>query len=80
MQVNILAFAIARDIVGNSSFFVSLPENTTIADLKQYLIDRYPKFSKLANFNLAINNEYQEDDFLLRPSDEIALIPPVSGG
>ena len=80
--MNVLFFGITKDIVGRSEIIFSdesiIPE--TVADLKKQLIDRYPEFSKLNSFAVAVNSEYAFDDVILNGTEEIAIIPPVSGG
>lgn len=79
--MNVLFFGIARDIVGTSELSISdIVKNPTVNDLKQYLISKYSDFSKLTSFAVAVNNEYAKDDVPLEQNDEIAIIPPVSGG
>ena len=80
MQVEILTFGIAKDIIGSSSINFELNQGDNIEELKRKLIQQFPDFEKLKSFSLAVNQEYQEDDFLLSEKDEIAIIPPVSGG
>lgn len=79
MKVNVLAFGIAKDIFGGSSANVDINGNTT-ADLKNALEATYPRLKQLASYMVAVNNEYAEDDTQLAERDEIAIIPPVSGG
>jgi molybdopterin synthase sulfur carrier subunit len=79
MKVNVLAFGIAKDIFGGSSVTAELNGNTT-ADLKRSLETRYPRLKQLASYMVAVNNEYAPDESVLKDQDEIAIIPPVSGG
>jgi molybdopterin converting factor subunit 1 len=80
MKVNVLAFGIAKDIFGGSSVEAELPENGTARNLKQHLEERYPRLKQLVSYMVAVNNEYASDEGLLTERDEIAIIPPVSGG
>lgn len=80
MKLNVLAFGIAKDIFGNSSVDVELPEYVTTGHLKLSLEARYPKLKQLASYMVAVNNEYASDENILAERDEIAIIPPVSGG
>jgi molybdopterin synthase sulfur carrier subunit len=80
MKVNVLAFGIAKDIFGGSSVEVELPKNGTTQNLKQSLEERYPRLKHLVSYMVAVNNEYAADEGLLSERDEIAIIPPVSGG
>jgi len=80
MKVNILAFGIAKDIFGGSAISVELTNDATISNLKYLLEHRYPKLQKLATYMIAVNNEYALDGDTVHERDEIAIIPPVSGG
>jgi molybdopterin synthase sulfur carrier subunit len=79
MNVNVLAFGIAKDIFGQSSISLDIGGSTT-ADLKYSLEHQYPRLKQLASYMVAVNNEYAPDDSVLTERDEIAIIPPVSGG
>lgn len=80
MKLNILAFGITKDIVGGSSIEIELPEGLSVGELKNKLGDRYPDMKKLTSLLVAVNEEYGDDTYVLTEKDEIALIPPVSGG
>ena len=79
MKVNVIAFGIAREIFGASSITLELAESS-VADLKTGLEKSFPKLKALASYLVAVNNEYAGDDLLLDIRDEVAIIPPVSGG
>lgn len=80
MKVTILAFGIAKEIFGNVSQKVDLQKGTTVAELKSRIRTDYPELRELSSCLIAVNDEYAEDDLTLHPEDEIAVIPPVSGG
>lgn len=80
MKINILAFGIAKDIFGGSAIDVELTNDATISNLKYLLEQQYPKLKKLATYMVAVNNEYALDGDTIHERDEIAIIPPVSGG
>ena len=80
MTIKILTFGIARDIIGSSIFETQITEGATVTDLKQHLLDKYPRFGNLASLMIAVNEEYGQDNTILQEKDEIALIPPVAGG
>ena len=75
-----MAFGIARDIIGKSILEIDLAEPCTADVLRKKLIELYPDFNELVQFSIAINNEYSRGDQVLFHGDEIAIIPPVSGG
>jgi len=80
MKINILAFGIAKDIIKASTLGLEISDGTTVGELKSKLISQFPEFERLRLLSIAVNQEYQEDDFLLNEKDEIVIIPPVSGG
>jgi molybdopterin synthase sulfur carrier subunit len=80
MKINILAFGIIREIFNANSMLMELPEKATTNDLKDKLEARFPPLKELASCLIAVNDEYADDDQVLHPEDEIAIIPPVSGG
>jgi molybdopterin converting factor subunit 1 len=79
MTVNVLAFGIAKDIFEKSFISFHLDGETT-ADLKNSLEQQYPRLKQLTSYMVAVNNEYAQDESILNETDEIAIIPPVSGG
>lgn len=81
MLLRILLFAAARDRVGTDALAVELPSGATVADLRAALADRCPALAPLlARSAVAVNHDYAADSRRLQPGDEVALIPPVSGG
>lgn len=80
MDASVLLFGITRDHVGQSAIRVPLPEGASVADLVQVLRTQYPPLQQLRSLLVAVNGAYADDSQYLNPNDEIALIPPVSGG
>jgi len=80
MKITVLAFGIAKEIIGQLELTLQLPEEATVADLKSHLVSQFPDFQKLASLRVADNTDYADDTQLLHSNDEIVLIPPVSGG
>ena len=80
MKLTVLAFGIAKDIVGSRSITVDLDAGTTVQDLCTFLEKQYPGIKELASLGIAVNNEYAGMNDTLSQNDEIAIIPPVSGG
>ncbi|APQ18424.1 MoaD/ThiS family protein [Maribacter hydrothermalis] len=79
--MNILFFGITKEIVGSSEIsFTDVFKPVNVAELKKQLIDSYPGFSKLNSLAIAVNSEYADDNVPLIGNEEIAIIPPVSGG
>lgn len=79
MKVKITAFGIAKDILGQKQTEMEL-SGKCVGDLRKQLMVDFPEFAKLASLKFAVNTDYVGDDFELNTTDEVVLIPPVSGG
>lgn len=75
----IKAFGITKDIVGKRETVFEV-EGNTVGSLRAALKERYPSLQAIRSLMIAVNNAYAEDQLAIGESDEIALIPPVSGG
>jgi molybdopterin synthase sulfur carrier subunit len=74
-------FGVTRDIIGKGSMTITAAEGIeTVGDLKGFLREQYPALRELSSLALAVNHSYARDNDPVHESDEIALIPPVSGG
>src|SRR5438128_9167299 len=81
MQVRVLFFGMLKDVVGQNSESLSLPESATLGDLLTHYEKRIPRLKNLLpSIALSVNQEYSGPDVKLKTNDEIALLPPVSGG
>ena len=80
MKIQLLFFGIATDLVGKNSIFYELKSAETVSALKKELLLTYSKLKNIEEFAIAVNEEYAEDDLVLRENDVVAIIPPVSGG
>ncbi|HIG16430.1 MAG TPA: molybdopterin converting factor subunit 1 [Candidatus Handelsmanbacteria bacterium] len=81
MRVEVLFFAGARDAVGARALTISLPEGSTVEALLSHLGGVYPDFAGVgAIAQTAVNEEYAAKNQSLQEGDEVAIIPPVSGG
>jgi molybdopterin converting factor small subunit len=80
MEIKILAFGIARDIIGAPGMEFTIEAGASVGELKKSLGKAFPKFGGLSSLAIAVNNEYAPDHLVIAPTDEIVLIPPVSGG
>lgn len=81
MRVRVLFFGVLKDLAGQSGEFLDLPEGALVRDVLAHYESRAPGFNKsLASLAVAVNQEYAGPETRLRSDDEIALLPPVSGG
>lgn len=79
MTVKVLAFGIVKEILGDSKAEIEVNESTVDA-LKKILEHTYPRLKQLASYMIAVNDEYAQPAQSISTTDEIAIIPPVSGG
>lgn len=78
--LSVLFFGIARDLTGQSTVSIPLRGEVSVGDLISQLHQRYPALTGIRSLLVAVNGEYAEVGQLLTNADEIAIIPPVSGG
>jgi len=76
----VLVFGIGKDIMGGSNVDLSLDMPTTVSLLKAHILDKFPAFEDVRSLAIAVNNTYATGDDLIKQGDEVAIIPPVSGG
>jgi molybdopterin converting factor subunit 1 len=79
MRLKIKAFGITKEIVGAREIVVET-NIQTVAELREELKVKYPALLKLKSLFIAVNSKYSDEELALHETDEIALIPPVSGG
>lgn len=81
MNVKVKLFAAARDLAGQREVAVDLSANATIGDLRRRLLEQIPPLAPLLSHAMfAVDAEYVSDDAPIHEQEEIACIPPVSGG
>ncbi|HLH21667.1 MAG TPA: molybdopterin converting factor subunit 1 [Chloroflexota bacterium] len=81
MQVRLRFFAAAREAMGQTATTLDLPDGSTVGDLRARLRAEHPAFAALPpDMMVSVNLEYRTPDYRLSDGDEVAFIPPVSGG
>jgi molybdopterin converting factor subunit 1 len=81
MRVRILAFATARDALGQDETTCELAEGSTVAELSRILQAEYPPLSAIwSRLAIAVDGELARPETPLADDCEVALLPPVSGG
>ncbi len=81
MTLTVQLFAKLRDIVAASHVVVELPTHATVKDLRLAFVANHPNLVGLLDHcRVAVNHDFAEDSQVLTPTDEVAVIPPVSGG
>jgi len=81
MQVRILFFGMLKDLTGRDSDLLTLPEHATLGDVIIHYEEIAPRLGDLAaSIAVSVNQEFAGPDSSLKEGDEIAFLPPVSGG
>lgn len=81
MQVRVLLFGVLKDMAGRSSDVLSLPDRACARDVISHYESQFPAMKgSLGSIAISLNQEYVQPAAKLNPGDEIALLPPVSGG
>ena len=81
MQIRVLFFGVLKDLAGKASDSLSLPENATLGDVLSHYEQIIPRLKETASsLAMSVNQEYAGPATRLKPGDEVALLPPVSGG
>ena len=81
MRVRVLFFGMLKDLVGKSSDSLDLPDEAMVRDLLAHYVSESPQMRESMNaLAVAVNQEYAGPQTVLKSDDEVALLPPVSGG
>ena len=81
MQIRVLFFGVLKDLVGRSSDTVELPAGARVSELLLRYTRHFTRLEDmLPSLALSVNQEYSHGDQMLKDGDEVALLPPVSGG
>jgi molybdopterin synthase catalytic subunit/molybdopterin converting factor small subunit len=81
MQVRVLFFGMLKDLTGRGSDLLTLPEHATLGDVVIHYEEIAPRLEDFAaSIAISINQEFAAPDSPLKEGDEIAFLPPVSGG
>lgn len=81
MSLRVRLFARMRDLAGADELLVEVPPGCTAEQLRRHVGARCPALVPLlGRCALACNNDFADPEHVLQPGDEVALLPPVSGG
>lgn len=81
MRVRVLVFGILKEVFPESSAAIELPEDARVRDLlDRYRASFHGRDALWNSLAIAVNREYAPVDHKLHEGDEVALLPPVSGG
>lgn len=79
MKIHVRCFASVRELFGTDALELELPEGTTLQALREQLAAEHPELLRLP-LAYAVNQDYAEAGRALQDGDEVAFIPPISGG
>ena len=81
MRIRVKLFALLKDAAGTGELTLDLPEGATVEAAREPLLARFPALrAHLSRVAFAVNRNYVKTDAPLHNGDELALLPPVSGG
>ena len=81
MNIKVLFFASCRNLIGTGERKMTLSDGATVTDLISKLASEQARFTDMApSLMVSVNQAYVERDAELEDGDEVAFIPPVSGG
>ncbi len=84
ITLRVKSFAILKDIIGTQQMTLQLPrkdKGTTVADLRIRILELYPVISEQRiAMGIAVNAKIANEKSVINDLDEIALLPPISGG
>ena len=81
MQITVKLFALMREKAGTDTVALDIPEGATLAQAVTILVRHYPVLAPyVANTRFSLHMDFVDPATSLAAGDELALIPPVSGG
>jgi len=80
MIIEVLFFGMSKDLAGVSKTNLEIDNHLNVRGFREALLQKFPSFSEMDSFAIAVNETYADDDSLLSGKDTVAIIPPVSGG
>jgi molybdopterin synthase catalytic subunit len=81
ISIKILFLGPAREVAGVAEQAIMCRAGARVSDVRKQILERFPSFEgRITAMRIAVNQDFADDDRTLRDGDELALIPPVSGG
>ncbi len=80
-SLSIKLFASLRQAMDSDEIKIDIENKITVSQMKKIVFETFPNLKKLnVPFFVAVNHKYATDSVVIDAMDEVALIPPVSGG
>lgn len=81
IRIRVLFFASLADLMGKRQMHIVMPAGSKVADAVAYFERDTPGFAAyMSHVSVAVNEAFVTQDVVLDDGDELAMIPPVSGG
>jgi MoaE-MoaD fusion protein len=81
MRVRVLFFGLVKELIGKESDTIDLPHGACAGDVLLHYEEQVPRLKQATSFlAIAVNQRYAGSETPLHPDDEVAILPPVSGG
>lgn len=79
--MKVALFAGARQIAGTAAVELTIEEPLSVAELTTAVVSKHPELEAIVKSSrIAVNRRFADSHDEVRPTDEVAIIPPVSGG
>lgn len=78
-MITIKCFGITKEIINDDKIELDLAKKS-VSDLRKELRGKFKALNQIKGYMVAINHEYATDEQIIELGDEVAIIPPVSGG
>ena len=80
-SLSIKLFASIRQAMNSNEIKIDIDNKITVSQMEKIIFETFPNLKKSnIPFFVAVNHKYAEDFYVIGTMDEVALIPPVSGG
>ena len=82
IRVTVLYFAFIHETTRRKEEIMELSTNTSIKELISIILTRYPNIKNIKNIKISVNYRIvnSNSNLILKNADEVALLPPISGG
>jgi sulfur-carrier protein len=81
ISINLLYFAFVKDKTGVEFDLLDLPSDTSVKSLIHLILEKHPALSNIIDMiQISVNYKIVDVDTILKDGDEIAFLPPISGG
>lgn len=81
MLIKVKCFAWAYEVTGSEEIEIEIKDLGKVSDLRESLSQKFPEFmGRMESIAVSINQEFAGEGSIISASDEVALIPPISGG